>query len=80
MQSVCLCMLAAMTDYIQQATLKLKVLNSSPIKRAGHGSDNNNCAEFCPTAHMFAVNGAEHTLNFSVAGTDFGCTAQVRTL
>ena len=54
------------------------MLISSLNKRAGHGSDNNNCAEFCPTAHTFAVNGAEHTLNFTVAGTGFGCTAQVR--
>ncbi|KAK9845998.1 hypothetical protein WJX81_008020 [Elliptochloris bilobata] len=44
----------------------------------GHGSDDNNCAEFCPTTHTFTVNRAEHTLNFSVAGTDFGCAAQVR--
>jgi hypothetical protein len=46
-------------------------------RAAGHGSDNNNCAEFCPTTHTFVVNGAAHTLNFSVAGEDYGCMAQV---
>ena len=24
---------------------------------SGHGSDNNQCAEFCPTSHHFSVNG-----------------------
>ena len=65
-------------DHCLHIRRKRNVSTAGNDKRAGHGSDNNNCAEFCPTAHMFAVNGAEHTLNFTVAGTGFGCTAQVR--
>ncbi|KAK9835916.1 hypothetical protein WJX74_010910 [Apatococcus lobatus] len=43
----------------------------------GHGSDENNCAEFCPTSHHFSVNGHEHLVNFTNAGTTWGCADQV---
>ena len=44
----------------------------------GHGSDNNNCAEFCVTSHHFIVN-KEHnyTRVFSNAGTAMGCADRV---
>lgn len=44
----------------------------------GHGSDNNNCAEFCPTSHHFVVNN-NHTYNrlFKKAGTPIGCANEV---
>ena len=45
---------------------------------AGHGSDSENCAEFCVTAHTFLVNGAEHTVTFREAGTEWGCADRVR--
>ncbi len=45
---------------------------------AGHGSDENNCAEFCPTSHHFLVNGQEHLVNFTNAGTTWGCADEVR--
>jgi hypothetical protein len=45
--------------------------------RAGHGSDENGCAEFCPTSHHISVNGREHVLNFTTAGSEWGCTEQV---
>ncbi|CAL5224693.1 g7419 [Coccomyxa viridis] len=43
----------------------------------GHGSDENNCAEFCVTNHRFRVNGRDHWVNFTAAGTKWGCTYQV---
>eukprot|EP00730_Choanoeca_flexa_P007592 TRINITY_DN12354_c0_g2_i4.p1 TRINITY_DN12354_c0_g2~~TRINITY_DN12354_c0_g2_i4.p1 ORF type:complete len:626 (+),score=124.04 TRINITY_DN12354_c0_g2_i4:185-2062(+) len=39
----------------------------------GHGSDNNGCGEFCPTSHHFVINGDEYMVNFTEAGTPFGC-------
>ena len=45
---------------------------------AGHGSDEENCAEFCVTSHTFLVNGAEHTVTFREAGTEWGCADRVR--
>ncbi|OQV13123.1 hypothetical protein BV898_12663 [Hypsibius exemplaris] len=45
----------------------------------GHGSDNNNCAEFCVTAHNFLIN--EANLNsrvFTNAGTAQGCAHRVK--
>ena len=44
---------------------------------AGHGSDENQCAEFCVTSHCFKVNGAKHWVNFTQAGTPWGCTKTV---
>jgi len=44
----------------------------------GHGSDNNNCAEFCVTSHHFIVNGKhENSRIFDTAGTSTGCADQV---
>lgn len=43
----------------------------------GHGSDNNNCCEFCVTSHHFIVNGIPHVLTFSEAGTPMGCADEV---
>ena len=46
----------------------------------GHGSDEHNCAEFCPTQHVFVVNGITSlalSVNFSRAGTTWGCADQV---
>ena len=40
----------------------------------GHGSDNNNCAEFCVTTHVVTVSGVQHEETFENAGTDEGCT------
>jgi hypothetical protein len=45
---------------------------------AGHGSDDQNCAEFCVTSHTFLVNGAAHTVAFREAGTEWGCADRVR--
>ena len=42
----------------------------------GHGSDNNNCAEFCVTEHEIAVAGAVHRVEYDNAGTDEGCAYQ----
>lgn len=42
----------------------------------GHGSDNNNCAEFCVTTHMMNINGHVHSETFDNAGTDIGCTLE----
>ena len=40
----------------------------------GHGSDDNNCAEFCVTSHTFVVNKKyTNTRVFSNAGTPTGC-------
>jgi len=44
----------------------------------GHGSDNNNCAEFCVTSHHFVVNKKHnYTRVFSNAGTAMGCADRV---
>jgi cyclophilin family peptidyl-prolyl cis-trans isomerase len=41
----------------------------------GHGSDNNNCAEFCATSHVITVNNEHiHEETFDNAGTNVGCT------
>ena len=42
----------------------------------GHGSDNNNCAEFCVTTHVMNINGHTYSETFSNAGTDIGCTLE----
>lgn len=45
----------------------------------GHGSDNNNCAEFCVTSHHFVVNSQyNNTRVFKNAGTALGCAERVR--
>ena len=44
---------------------------------AGHGYDQNQCAEFCSSGHHFTVNGREHVLTFSTAGTHWGCADRV---
>eukprot|EP00884_Botryococcus_braunii_P002885 jgi/Botrbrau1/12598/Bobra.0169s0126.1 len=44
----------------------------------GHGSDEHNCAEFCPTSHHFVINGKEHFVNYTEAGTNWGCADKVR--
>lgn len=43
----------------------------------GHGSDEHNCAEFCPTSHHFIINGKEHYVNYTEAGTNWGCADKV---
>ncbi|QDZ17957.1 peptide-N-glycosidase [Chloropicon primus] len=44
----------------------------------GHGSDENQCAEFCAGIELFfIVNGQKFTKEFSLAGTQLGCTEQV---
>lgn len=44
----------------------------------GHGSDNNNCAEFCVTSHHFVVNKKQnYTRVFKNAGTAMGCADRV---
>lgn len=48
-----------------------------PFVASGHGSDEFNCAEFCPTSHHFLVNGKEVLVNFTEAGTQWGCTKHV---
>jgi hypothetical protein len=45
-----------------------------------HGSDNNNCGEFCVSTHFFYVTGAgahNNSVTFSEAGTPYGCTTSV---
>jgi Peptide-N-glycosidase F, C terminal len=44
----------------------------------GHGSDSNQCGEFCNSEHQFTVNGAANTwlVDFPMAGTESGCIAQ----
>lgn len=37
----------------------------------GHGSDDNNCGEFCVTSHHFIINGKEHSIKFNNAGKKF---------
>ena len=47
----------------------------------GHGSDNNNCGEFCVTSHRFVVNGALDSAIVDVfkdAGTEEGCANLVQ--
>lgn len=36
------------------------------------------CGEFCPTSHHFVVNGDEYMVNFTEAGTPFGCADKAR--
>eukprot|EP01097_Dermamoeba_algensis_P001365 TRINITY_DN1517_c0_g2_i3.p1 TRINITY_DN1517_c0_g2~~TRINITY_DN1517_c0_g2_i3.p1 ORF type:complete len:743 (-),score=178.62 TRINITY_DN1517_c0_g2_i3:1527-3713(-) len=44
----------------------------------GHGSDNNNCGEFCVTSHHFWVNKrSEVSRSFDNAGTPMGCALAV---
>lgn len=44
----------------------------------GHGSDENECAEFCVTSHHFTVNSVyNNTLTFSTAGSPLGCALKV---
>jgi len=44
----------------------------------GHGSDNNNCAEFCVTSHHFVVNNKQNFIRvFKNAGTALGCADRV---
>ena len=40
----------------------------------GHGSDNNNCAEFCVTTHAVTIGATTFAETFEAAGTDEGCT------
>jgi hypothetical protein len=42
----------------------------------GHGSDNNECGEFCVTSHVFTVNHRQHTRTYSAAGTMWGCAVR----
>ncbi|TKS82579.1 hypothetical protein D9C73_016688 [Collichthys lucidus] len=45
----------------------------------GHGSDDNNCGEFCVTSHHFLLNGVfNNTLRFDMAGSALGCTTRVK--
>lgn len=59
--------------------LVVLVLNSITFGNAGagHGYDNNQCAEFCISSHHFTVNGHEHMLNFTEAGKPWGCADKV---
>ncbi|KAF7692019.1 uncharacterized protein si:dkey-256h2.1 isoform X1 [Silurus meridionalis] len=44
----------------------------------GHGSDNNNCGEFCVTSHFFLVNGVHNnSLTFHSADQPLGCAMRV---
>ncbi|XP_078376545.1 uncharacterized protein LOC144659900 [Oculina patagonica] len=44
----------------------------------GHGSDNNNCAEFCVTSHHFVVNNKQnYSRVFKNAGSAMGCADRV---
>jgi len=43
----------------------------------GHGSDNNNCAEFCVTSHHFVINNNDNERIFDNAGTATGCADRV---
>lgn len=45
----------------------------------GHGYDlvNLQCAEFCVTSHVFSVNGANHSVTYREAGTQWGCADKV---
>lgn len=57
-----------------QGTDKVKLVATI----TGHGSDNNNCAEFCVTSHHFVVNNKHnYTRVFKNAGTALGCADRV---
>ena len=44
----------------------------------GHGNDEYGCGKFCPTSHVFIVNGNDsNSVSFGSAGTLFGCTRKV---
>lgn len=43
----------------------------------GHGSDNNNCGEFCISSHHFIINGVANVVTYNEAGTALGCAANV---
>ncbi|MCI4391219.1 hypothetical protein PGIGA_G00131600 [Pangasianodon gigas] len=44
----------------------------------GHGSDDNNCGEFCVTSHFFLVNGVHNnSLTFDSADLPLGCAMRV---
>ena len=43
----------------------------------GHGSDDNQCGEFCPTSHVFYVNDKVYNNSFQEAGTQLGCAKTV---
>ncbi|NP_001373269.1 uncharacterized protein LOC337520 precursor [Danio rerio] len=44
----------------------------------GHGSDDNNCGEFCVTSHYFLINRSiNNTLVFEAAGSPLGCSLLV---
>jgi len=43
----------------------------------GHGSDDNNCAEFCVTSHHFQINENDNERVFDNAGTATGCADRV---
>lgn len=44
----------------------------------GHGSDENECGEFCVTSHYFYVNSVyNNTLTFKSAGSPLGCSLKV---
>jgi hypothetical protein len=43
----------------------------------GHGSETNQCAEFCNHTHHFAVNGTDHALAFPEARSSDGCAERV---
>uniref|UniRef100_A0A8C6TMP4 Si:dkey-256h2.1 n=1 Tax=Neogobius melanostomus TaxID=47308 RepID=A0A8C6TMP4_9GOBI len=44
----------------------------------GHGSDENECVEFCVTSHHFTVNSVyNNTLTFNAADSPLGCTLKV---
>ncbi|KAK3541163.1 hypothetical protein QTP86_016245 [Hemibagrus guttatus] len=44
----------------------------------GHGSDENNCGEFCVTSHFFLVNGIHNnSLTFDSADLPLGCAMRV---
>ena len=44
---------------------------------SGHGMDAGNCAEFCPHAHRFTVNGEAFTEEHTVVGQQDGCVQQL---
>ena len=64
----------AMNFTISPQTNKVKIY----AVITGHGSDNNNCAEFCVTSHHFLVNNRhKNTRIFDTAGTATGCADRV---
>lgn len=62
---------------MQQTAAGVCVSVCCGVRHAGHGYDNNQCAEFCVTSHHFLVNGKEHMLNFTEAGKPWGCADKV---